>query len=437
MQTKVSLSRLLRPFQEFAHTEALGGVLLFACALIALIWANSPWSESYSTLWETKLTIGAGSFELSKSLLHWINDGLMAIFFFVVGLEIKREVLVGELASRRKAALPIAAALGGVLVPALIYILFNAGGAGASGWGIPIATDIAFALGVMALLGNRVPDSLRIFLTALAIVDDITGVLIIAIFYTSDIAWISLMIGFGFLGALFIANRLHFRHPLIYTILGIGLWLAFLKSGVHATIAGILLAMTIPARTVINPKEFLQRSREKLDIFESADKDSDSILKNETQQSAIHALDVASKQVQAPLQRMEHALHPWVAFFIMPIFALANAGVSLSGNGEVINSVTTGIVFGLLLGKPIGITLASWLAIRGKIADKPADIGWWHIHGMAWLAGIGFTMALFIAGLAFEGSAYLTAAKIGIIAASVLAGIIGTTILSRIAPSTA
>jgi NhaA family Na+:H+ antiporter len=436
MSTPRKLLRIIRPFQEFFHTEALGGLLLLAFTILALLWANSPWAANYSSLWQTKLTFGVGSFELSKPLLLWINDGLMAIFFFLVGLEIKREILVGELASIRKATLPIAAALGGVLVPAIIYSLINAGGEGARGWGIPLATDIAFALGVMALLGKRIPDTLKVLLTALAIADDITAVLIIVVFYTSEIVWGSLAIGFGFLLLLLIANRLHIRHGLIYAILGVGLWLALLKSGVHATVAGILLAMMIPARTAINPSEFLQNSRENLDIFEEAEEAGESIMTNEIRQAAVYELDKASKGVQSPLQRMEHALHSWVAFFIMPVFALANAGVALGQDFDtgLTQPITLGVILGLLVGKPLGITLASWLAVRIRLADKPDDIRWWHIHGMGWLAGIGFTMALFIAGLAFEDRQQLSQAKAGIMVASLLSGLIGSFILSRIAP---
>jgi NhaA family Na+:H+ antiporter len=427
--------RILRPFQEFFQLEASGGILLLVCTIVALVWANSPFADTYTSLWQTRFTIQVGStFELSKPLILWVNDGLMAVFFFVVGLEIKREVLVGELASLRRAALPISAAVGGVIVPAFIYTLLNGSGAGAAGWGIPIATDIAFALGVMALLGDRVPTSLKVFLTALAIADDITAVLVIALFYTAQIDWTSLLIGFGLLAVLVAANRLGVRHPLVYTVLGVIVWIAFLKSGVHATVAGVLLAMTIPARNLINPGDFLGRSREYLHIFEEASDGGDSVLVNQTRQAAVHALEGACEQVQAPLQRLEHALHSWVAFVIMPVFALANAGVALSGDlaASISQPVTLGVILGLVIGKPLGITLASWLAVRSRLADKPEDIGWIHIHGASWLGGIGFTMSLFIAGLAFGDSPFLDMAKIGILTASLIAGAVGWFLLSRV-----
>jgi len=429
-----AFARILRPFQEFVRLEASGGIILLACTIVALVWANSPFADSYVGLWQTRVTFNVGSvFELSKPLLLWINDGLMAIFFFVVGLEIKREVLVGELASFRQAALPIAAAIGGVAAPAILYTLLNAGGEGAAGWGIPIATDIAFALGVMALLGDRVPTSLKVFVTALAIVDDITAVLVIALFYTAQIDWTSLLIGFALLGALVAANRLGVRRPLIYALLGIALWVAFLKSGVHATVAGVLLAMTIPARNLIDPDDFLRRSRNYLDHFEAASDGGASVLVNQDRQAAVHALEVATEQVQAPLQRMEHALHSWVAFFIMPVFALANAGVSLGDatDAGVTNPITLGVILGLVIGKPLGITAASWLAVRARIADIPTDIGWKQLHGASWLAGIGFTMSLFIAGLAFGESQLLSMAKVGILVASLVAGVVGWVLLSR------
>jgi NhaA family Na+:H+ antiporter len=337
--------KILRPFQEFVRLEAAGGILLLVCTVIALIWANSPWSESYTDLWQTQFKVQFSSFKIDKPILLWINDGLMAIFFFVVGLEIKREALVGDLNQFKRAILPISAALGGMILPALIYFAFNYQGKGEAGWGVPIATDIAFALGVMALLGSRVPTSLKIFLTALAIVDDILAVLIIAFFYTAEISWSSLGVGFIILGALITTNLLGVRRPLIYGVLGLALWVAFLKSGVHATVAGVLLAMTVPARTALNPDGFLQRSRDYLDEFEHAADDGESVITNETRQAVIHHLEVIYERVQSPLQRLEHALHPWVAFLIMPLFALANAGVILDSESaaNLTEPIATGV----------------------------------------------------------------------------------------------
>lgn len=418
--------RVLRSFQRFARMEASGGILLFVCTLVALFWANSPWEESYLRLWHTHVSLGFGGAVLAKPLLLWINDALMAIFFFVVGLEIKQEVLVGELASPRKALLPIVAAVGGMVVPAGLYAAFNAGGPGAAGWGIPMATDIAFSLGVLALLGKRVPLALKVFLTALAIVDDLGAVLVIALFYTHEISWASLAVAAIFLILLVLANRLGIRHSLVYAVLGAGLWLAFLKSGVHATVAGVLVAMTVPARARIDPAEFLARSRQLLGDFERGK--ASGVWREET----IYSIGRACSAVGAPLQQLEHSLHPWVTFGILPLFALANAGVTLTGNftQALFDPVSLGILFGLVVGKSVGVTLFSWLAVRAGWASLPAEIGWRHIHGVAWLAGIGFTMSLFIAALAFGEAPPLATAKLAILTASVVAGVVGWLILS-------
>jgi Na+:H+ antiporter, NhaA family len=421
--------------REFIHDEAFGGILLLVSALTALVWANSPWGAIYDALWATELTLGTVQLHLTESLLHWVNDGLMAIFF-VVGLEIKREILVGELASPRRAALPAVAALGGVLVPAGIYAVFNWGTAGGQGWGVPMATDIAFALGVLALLGDRVPVGLKVFLTALAIVDDITAVVVIAIFYTAQVRWEALGLAAAILVVLIAANRFHLRQPLVYGVLGIGLWAAVFESGVHATVAGVLLAFSIPARTRIDPDAFVDKGRELLGEFERAGEHGASILTNGERQEALAELEDAVEGVGAPLQRMEHALHPWVAFAIVPLFALANAGVRIEGDlGTALgNRVTLGVIVGLVLGKQLGVTLAAWLAVRSRLTDLPQGVGWRHIYGAGWLAGIGFTMALFVADLAFaeaEEDALLTAAKLGILAASLIAGAGGWLILSR------
>jgi len=425
-------ARFLQPFQQFAGLEAAGGILLILSTLAALVWANSSWAASYFGLWRTPLTIGLGEAALAKPLQLWINDGLMAIFFFVVGLEIKREILVGELASPRQAALPLAAALGGMLVPATLYAALNAGGEGAAGWGIPMATDIAFALGVLALLGPRVPVSLKIFLTALAIVDDLGAVLVIALFYTQTISWICLGAAAMFLAFLFGVNRLGVRHPLVYALLGIAVWLAFLKSGVHATVAGVLVAMTVPSWVRIDPSEFLRHSRAVLDDFELAGAGGKPIVSDGDRQAAIHTLERACEDVQPPLQRLEHALHPWVTFAILPIFALANAGVSLAGGAgaAVTHRVVLGVVLGLVIGKPLGIMLFSWLAVRAGLAALPGRVSWTQIHGVGWLAGIGFTMSLFIAGLAFGDSLLLETAKLGVLLASLLAVAVGSLLLT-------
>jgi Na+:H+ antiporter, NhaA family len=427
------VGRIVRPIHDFAHKQSSGGILLIIATAVALVWANSPWAESYATLWHTKLTIGVGEFSISKDLTHWINDGLMAVFFLVVGLEIKREVLVGELSSARSAALPVAAAVGGAVVPALIYLAINAGTAGSAGWGIPMATDIAFALGVLALLGDRVPVGLKVFLTALAIVDDIVAVLVIAFFYTSEISWGALGVGAVFLAALVVANLLGVGRTLVYAVLGVGLWLCFLLSGVHATIAGVLMAFTVPASSFINPGVFLERGRYILDRFEQAGEKGESVLSNEERQAVLHALNHATYELEPPLHELEHALHPWVVFAIMPTFALANAGVPLGGGivEALASPVALGIVLGLVVGKQLGITLLAWLAVKSGVSELPEGVSWRHLYGAGWLAGIGFTMSLFITDLAFSGGALVEAAKMPSLAASLIAGLAGWTILRK------
>ena len=425
------VERMVRPFQQFFATSAAGGLVLLACTAVALVWANSPWAPSYHHLLEAPFTIGAPSFGLTLPLHAWVNDGLMAIFFFLVGLEIKREVLVGELSSRRSATLPVAAALGGMVVPALLYASVNATGDGAAGWGVPMATDIAFALGILALLGDRVPASLRIFLAALAIADDLGAVLVIAVFYTSQMDW-SALAGVGLMFALLMGSaRAGARKPITYAILGAVMWLFMLKSGVHATIAGVLLAIAVPARTRISEDQFLASADASIADFRAADEPGTTVLTNQGHQAALHSLTSAADAAQSPLMQMEHALQRFVAFAIMPIFALANAGVSLGDSvGPAFTSpIALGIAIGLLLGKPIGITLASFLVVRGGLADVPRDATWLHVLGVSFLGGIGFTMSLFIATLAFGSSVQLDIAKVAVLGASTIAGLIGFTVL--------
>lgn len=425
------IERVLGPFHRFVATAAAGGLVLLAATAIALLWANSPWADAYHHLWETPVTVGAPAFGLTLSLHHWVNDGLMAVFFFLVGLEIKREVLVGELATRRSATLPVAAALGGMLVPAALYAAANHGGPGAAGWGVPMATDIAFALGLLALLGDRVPSGLRVFLAALAIADDLGAVLMIALFYTSGLDWAALG-GAGVVLAVLIGlNRAGARRPATYAGLGVVLWLFVLASGVHATVAGVLLALTVPARTRLDADEFLARADASLTEFRAAADPGGTVLTNRGQQEALQVLASAGDAAQAPLQTMEHALHGVVAFVVMPVFALANAGVPLgAGAGAALRSpIALGIVLGLVLGKPLGILLASYATVRAGAADLPAGVRWRHVYGAGWLGGIGFTMSLFIAGLAFAAPAALDVAKLGILAASVAAGAAGYALL--------
>jgi NhaA family Na+:H+ antiporter len=435
--TASPIERVLSPFARFFRLESAGGIVLIACTLIAVAWANSPWGDAYHHLWETKLAFSLGPWSISHTIHHWINDGLMAVFFFLVGLEIKREALIGELTSLRKAALPGAAALGGMVVPALLYFALNAGGPGASGWGIPMATDIAFALGVLALMGPRVPLALKVFLTALAIVDDIGAVLVIALFYTGQIAWGALGAGLLLIGVAALANRLGVRGPLPYLLLGIVVWSCFLASGVHATVAGVLMAMTIPSRTRIDADEFMEHADRNLQDFRAARAPGSSVLTNLRQQTALQGLESATEAAQAPLQRIEHDLHAPVAFLVIPLFALANAGVTLSGGiaDSVTHPVTLGIILGLVIGKPLGITLFSWLAVRAGWAELPAGISWKAVHAVSWLGGIGFTMSLFVAGLAFQDGGLVDESKLGIFAASLAAGIAGWILLRRALPA--
>ena len=422
---------MVRPFQKFTAQEASAGIVLLICTAVALVWANSPWSPSYFELWETHLKVGFGDYTLDKPLDFWINDALMAVFFFVVGLEIKRAVLVGELASPRRAALPVVAAIGGMAIPAALYMIFNAGGEGSQGWGIPMATDIAFSLGVLALLGSRIPITLKVFLTAFAIVDDIGAVTVIALFYTDDLVWASLGVAVGFLGVLTVLNWLGVRHAVVYAIFGIGVWLAFLTSGIHATVAGILVAATIPSSVRIDPQEFVVHGRELLDRFERRIGLRDAEHTSIGQSAVVEELERACMDVESPLQQLEHDIHPWVAFVIMPMFALANAGVVLdSGLVDALSGrVALGVMAGLVVGKQMGIFTFTWLAIRTGIVTKPRGVSWRQIYGISWLGGIGFTMSIFITGLALNGEELVSESKLAILVSSLICGAVGWWIL--------
>ena len=431
--------RLLRPMREFVNKSALSGIVLFVATIAALLVANIPaLAEQYTAVLGSYIRLAVGTFTLlDLNVLHFINDGLMAIFFLLVGLEIKRELIAGELSDLRSAMLPISAAVLGAVVPAAIYIALNAGRDGIVGWGVPMATDIAFALGCLALLGTRAPFSLKIFLTAVAIVDDLLAVLVIAIFYSQGLNVAALGGAAVVLAILGVLNRMRVNRLSIYMVLGVVLWWFFLQSGVHATIAGVLLALTIPARYKIDEKAFVSRARDVLDRFETVPPEDTTYLSNETHQSAVLTLEEAAEQVQAPLQKLEHELHTPVMFIIMPIFAFANAGVGLSLDGLQGDGawVVLGIIGGLVLGKPIGIFAGAYFAVRAGWARLPAQIGWAHILGVGFLSGIGFTRSLFIASLGFgDGSELLDAAKTGILAASLIAGITGFTLLWRQRP---
>jgi NhaA family Na+:H+ antiporter len=436
--------KLLRGFQRFGRLSAAGGITLIIMTVIALVWANSSWYEAYSFIFkdmQVHLTIGEWHLPHIHNLAYFINDALMAIFFLYVGLEIKRELLVGELRSIKRASLPVFAAIGGMVVPALIYVaIIGTSDIAADikqGWGIPMATDIAFALGILTLLGTRAPLALKVFLTSLAIVDDLGALLVIALFYTEDLSMLNLGLAGGTVAFLFGLNALRFRHPLFYLVPGIALWLFVLSSGIHATIAGVLLAATVPASSRVDPKRFLKASRKALDHFEEAGDDGSTPRESSEQRAAAFALKTNVNQILPPLHRMEHALGPWCAFWIIPIFALANAGLHLSGDlGKMVTDpVTMGVFFGLSIGKPLGVIGACWIACKFNIASLPPLTTWRHIIGAGCLSGIGFTMALFIANLAFKGDAiHLDASKLGILGASLVSTIAGLAILMSCKP---
>ncbi len=423
------------PLTEFLRSEAFPGILLVACAGIAIAVANSPLADTWNHLWHATFAVTLGDATISKSVAHWINDGLMVLFFFFVGLEIKHEVLDGQLQSLRRAALPVAAAIGGMVVPAALYaatVAWHGAPEARPGWGIPMATDIAFALGVLALLGDRVPPGLKIFLATLAIADDLGAVLVIAIFYTDHIAWQYLGLGAAVLAASYATNRLGVRKTWPYVVYGIALWATFLQSGVHATIAGVALALTIPARRRLDEREFTRRGRVLLDEFDRVG-DPDP-LTNQEQLHIVQELQRHATDVQAPLQRMTHGLHPLVKHFVIPVFALANAGVDVTRGLEdaLHHPAAHGVVVGLMLGKPIGVFLATWLATRLLACTLPEGVTWQHVHGAAWLAGIGFTMSLFVDGLAFAGAPpAFEASKVAILVASFCAGAVGFLLLRR------
>lgn len=424
-----SFNKILTPFEEFIHRQTTSSLLLMGTAVVALILANGPLAESYKHFMHTLISVGAGSWKLEMSLHHWINDGLMSLFFFVVGLELKREILVGELAKLRNAALPIGAAIGGMVVPALIYFAINPDGVAALGWGIPMATDIAFAIGALALLAGRVPKALITFLVALAIVDDLGAVVVIAVFYTDTIAFIPSVAAALLFGVLLLLNMAGIRKTAPYLIVATLLWYALMQSGIHATLAGILGALSVPASPKYKPERFSNHVRELMQRFDSSHQPGTSIMTNDKLRAVVQTLENGVNSVQAPLQRLEHDWHMPVAYLIIPIFALANAGipVEFAAIGETLNHpVMLGVSLGLLLGKFIGITGVCWLLLKLNLAVLPKDTRFTQIAGVSLLAGIGFTMSIFVAELGFEHQAeYLLMAKTGVLAASLLAGIAG------------
>ncbi len=420
--------RAKTPFDEFVHNSASSGLLLMVCTIIAMVIANSSLLPFYDAVLHTKVTIGGGMFTITLTLHHWINDALIALFFFTVGLEIKREILVGELADRRQAILPIAGAIGGMIVPALIYMGINGGTDAINGWGIPMATDIAFAMGVLALLGKRIPKALIGFLLALAIVDDLGAVLIIAAFYTEQISIPALLFAGGAFLMLILTNKAGIRRPGPYAFWGILLWLGMLKSGVHATLAGVITALTVPTNSYCEALPFVQQMRRLNTKFAELQEDRKNIMENGAQQRVLQSMESFVHKMESPLQRLEHRLHIWVAFLILPIFAFANAGIPIdieTISQTLSHSVTLGVMAGLIGGKLIGIFLFSWLVINIGWSRLPQGVTLSQIASVSLLAGIGFTMSIFIAGLAFDDAEYLLNAKTGILAASLFAGCAG------------
>ncbi|MBW1844171.1 MAG: Na+/H+ antiporter NhaA [Deltaproteobacteria bacterium] len=429
-------SRSTAMFNRFFHSEVSGSFVLMACTIVALVWANSPWSQSYADFTHIEVGFSWGGASLYMSLQHWINDALMAIFFFVVGLEVKREISIGQLSTLRKAALPVSAAVGGMLIPAAFYYAMNAGGPAAQGWGIPMATDIAFALGLLALFGSRAPIGLKVFLTALAIADDIGAVLVIAFFYTASLKFGALAVAGVFMLLIVGARAVGIRRSGIYLLLAVGVWLSVLTSGLHATIAGILVAMLVPIRAKIDPEQFMERARNRLAELESAVLTRDSMVDDKAQLHALDDIHETTGDMIPPGIALEHRLHPVQAFLILPLFALFNAGVYLGGDalGQTTDPIAVGIILGLVLGKQIGVVGFSWISIKSGLADLPDGVSWPHIWGASCLAGVGFTMSLFIAELAFDDPIQIGKAKLGILEASLVAGALGYWILSRSLP---
>lgn len=422
-------SKIRGMMHSFLESQTSGGIVLLACTIIALVVANVPALRHLQDIWNIRAGVNFGSFSLEMSLLHWVNDALMAIFFFVVGLEIKREMMVGELSSLKKATLPIFAALGGMLVPAAIYMFFNGGTPTANGWGIPMATDIAFAIGVISILGKRCPSALKIFLLALAIVDDLGAIVVLAIFYPShEISF--LFMGLALLVFIFLAvmNKMKVTSPYVYMIFGVVLWYFVYRSGIHATIAGVLLAITIPSKTTINEVRFYVKVKHLLEKFKEAGNSEVEVLANPKQMEVIHDINEDVDAVNPLMHRFESALHPISHFLIIPLFALANAGVTLDGSileMSPLPALVPGIFFGLLLGKPVGITLFSFIAVKTKLAELPKGVPWKQIFAVGIVAGIGFTMSIFVDNLAFDDVNHLNMGKAAILVTSFVSAIVG------------
>lgn len=416
------IDRMIQPLARFLHVEAASGVMLLLAAVVALALANSPFAESFLASWRTPVSFGIGHLRIEHSLRHWVSDGLMAVFFFVLGLEVKREMVLGELRDLRQAALPLAAAIGGMAIPALIYVGLQWGQPAARGWGIPMATDVAFVVGCLALLGPRVPPGLRVFLLSLAIVDDIGAILVIAVGYTSGLQLQALLLGVAGLALVLVSQRLGVRAVPFYVALGAAIWFAFHESGVHATIAGVTLGLLTPARPWVSARRFAHLLDGARAVWHG---------ERGAGSSATHpaVLERAAREAVSPLERLEKAIHPWVAFVVMPIFVLANAGVAFRP-ALVTDAVALAVAAGLVVGKPAGVLLFSYLAVRLGLARLPAGLDWSVLLGGGFLAGIGFTMSIFMAGLALPPEA-LDAAKAGVLGASLISGALGMALLGR------
>lgn len=420
---------ILSPFQKFVKIESFSGILLLLATILALVWANSSFSETYQSIWQYKIGFTTEYFELNKPILLWINDGLMAIFFFLIGLEIKREFLIGELNSAKKIAFPLFGALGGMIIPVIFFLVINQNPETFKAWGIPMATDIAFSLAILKVLGNRVPLSLKIFLTAFAIVDDLGAVLVIALFYSGSINMSLLGAALLLLFFLYFLSFKNYYSKYILIIFGIIIWTLFLKAGIHPTLAGVLLAFSVPVRQKIKTPEFIDNLLNITNNIKQGEISNSPILTKEQIQQIDNLEDWINK-FQSPLQRLEHNLHEWVAYFIIPLFALANSGILISDQMELDTVLVINIIICLIFGKSIGITSIVLFAKKIKLIKIPKDINTQQIIGVSFLAGIGFTMAIFIASLAFADSpAYIDSAKIGILIGSLISAFIGYTVL--------
>ncbi|MFV0593285.1 MAG: Na+/H+ antiporter NhaA [Draconibacterium sp.] len=424
--SKSPIKFIKEPINQFIKLETSSSIILFGTTILALILANSPLSKEFLGFWKEYITFSLPGFELSKPIYKWINDGLMAIFFFVIGLEIKREILTGELSHIKKASLPFFAAVGGMVIPAVLFTVLNTGNTGGEGWGIPMAADIAFSLGILTLLGKRVPTGIKVFLMAFAIIDDLGAVLVIAFFYSSNLIWANIFIGLGIVVLLALLSKFNYYSKYLFFIAGVIVWILFLKSGIHATIAGVLLALTIPLRRKTNTRSFYKRSKEYLDEFlEECGSEEETAVLSKKQLHIIDDLQELTETTSSPLQNLEHSLHGWVSYLIMPVFALANAGVIFSFSGDSNVTLSINLAISMIIGNFIGIFSFSWLAIKMNIAELPQNVGFKQLAGVSFLGGLGFTMSLFINSLAYSDPILIDSAKMGILIGSTIAGTLG------------